>query len=529
MTTPTTARAWSLALATLFAILIGVPMVGHLFVTEEDIAYLEKTEKRKAAPAPQWDGTLAGLTRLPEEFGDYYQDRIGFRTALIRLHARLTFRLFGNSPSDRVIIGKEGWLYYGPAYARRYYRNGDPFTQQELLTWQRALEGRRDWLAQHDIPYLFVLAPNKQSIYPEYFPARINRVNPDSRRTQLMSHMAQHSDVPVLDLTPILRAAKGETLLYWKNNTHWNPRGAYEGYRGIMASLSPLMPLSAPLALSDMVATPISTKGGDLTGMLGTKALTFDSFDKLERAGGWCAERLDSIVAATGKKTKSFAMECPGASGDRALMFRDSFSTSLVPYLSEHFRHVDYISSGYDQDVVEKIMASGPLDVVIEELVERSLMWAPPTPPELHRKATLGVYFQRASQVRLRLDGTGLKDKVSANDQAAVIFEEGGAELVREGKNAGWRLPSLDLTGGETGLLRLRVTSPQAGKLILVFSPERQGERNRVVPLPVQPGHNEITIPVPSPGLNKQPVLLLDSDLTRITLNGMELRVLQGK
>jgi hypothetical protein len=66
----------------------------------------------------------------------------------------------------------------------------------------------------------------------------------------------------------------------------------------------------------------------------------------------------------------------PG-SGLRAVMFRDSFSSRLIPFLSEHFSRIVYQwQNDFDADLVRRERP----DVVIQEMVGRHLINFVPTP-----------------------------------------------------------------------------------------------------------------------------------------------------
>jgi len=57
----------------------------------------------------------------------------------------------------------------------------------------------------------------------------------------------------------------------------------------------------------------------------------------------------------------------------RAVMFHDSFANQRVPFLSENFSEMIYLKGHFDADRVTTILDQGPVDVVIEETVERSI------------------------------------------------------------------------------------------------------------------------------------------------------------
>ena len=91
------------------------------------------------------------------------------------------------------------------------------------------------------IPYLFVVAPSKHDVYPEFMPDRLNRVRDDSRLDQLMAYIEAFFPAPpvdILDLRPTLaEARKSGVRLFHKTDTHWNDRGAWAAYRkAIIAS-----------------------------------------------------------------------------------------------------------------------------------------------------------------------------------------------------------------------------------------------------------------------------------------------------
>jgi hypothetical protein len=69
-----------------------------------------------------------------------------------------------------------------------------------------------------------------------------------------------------------------------------------------------------------------------------------------------------------------FAMEHPDTALPRAVIFRDSFATALVPLLAEHFRRSVYVwKNAFDTAVIEREKP----DFVIHELVERCLVSGP--------------------------------------------------------------------------------------------------------------------------------------------------------
>lgn len=69
--------------------------------------------------------------------------------------------------------------------------------------------------------------------------------------------------------------------------------------------------------------------------------------------------------------------EIPGSTLPRAVIFRDSCASRLVPFLSEHFSRASYLwQNDFDADVVQKERP----DIVIQEIVGRHLYNFVPSP-----------------------------------------------------------------------------------------------------------------------------------------------------
>ncbi len=103
-----------------------------------------------------------------------------------------------------------------------HYSGQLQFTPEQLHDWQVLLEKRRDWLARRGIAYVFVVAPDKHTIYPEELPNWVTKVRPQTKLDQFYDYMHAHSTVPVLDLREIVRGGKKTCPTYFQTDTHWN-------------------------------------------------------------------------------------------------------------------------------------------------------------------------------------------------------------------------------------------------------------------------------------------------------------------
>ena len=367
-----------------FLLLLLLPFAAAVLRLPDPYAL---NEKRELAPRPEF--IPGGMERFPRAFDDYFNDHFRFRPLLIRLHNLSRVRWFGVSPIPQVVIGKKGWLYYARENLVRnvidYYRTAVPFTAAEMEKWRMALEARRNWLASRGIHYLVVMVPNKSTIYPEYLPAGIWPIHPQSRLDQLLGYLRSHSThlLPVLDLRPALLHAKSGQRLYHKTDSHWNDAGAFVAYQQILQELGRIYPALHPRSLADFSIKNTMTSGGDLAVMLG-----FPDILKEEQITLLPRIPPRAVISEPSRKISPWVMrsatESSVAAPLKVLMLRDSFGHELMNFLSEHFARIVYhwdVRLNFDTELIEREKP----DVVIEEMVERFLLGSTPEPLDRNR------------------------------------------------------------------------------------------------------------------------------------------------
>jgi hypothetical protein len=272
-----------------------------------------------------------------------------------------------------VIGGKDGWYFYTGDNLQEDFMGLLPLKEQQLKTWKIDFVHKRDWLAARGIHYLFVVVPNKQSIYPEYLPDFVQKAKGETRLEQLINYLKKDKDVHILDLTPVLRNAKHTGRLYGKTDTHWNFYGAFLGYQAIMRQISRWFPKEHFRNTFWFENLQKEGPGGDLAVMLGMEG-SLREMRPFPNHRHLCAQPMKLPVHIENphktEQSEPFMKGCNEAHL-RALVFRDSFFIAAQPFLSEAFREVIYVWKPYDQELTERLMHYFHPDVVIEERVER--------------------------------------------------------------------------------------------------------------------------------------------------------------
>ena len=89
------------------------------------------------------------------------------------------------------------------------------------------LTNERNQFANYGIDFYILSIPNKSSVYPEFMPDTIERVDTTSKTDLLMQYLEKNTDLNVVDAKPSLVKAKKKKQIYYKSDTHFNQIGAF--------------------------------------------------------------------------------------------------------------------------------------------------------------------------------------------------------------------------------------------------------------------------------------------------------------
>jgi alginate O-acetyltransferase complex protein AlgJ len=375
-------KIWDTLTIVVFLTLLWLPTMDHFF--KIDHAPIP-VENRRPAPWPQFQG-IGQSREFVVGIESYFNDRFGFRKQLIRINNHLKGRWFHDASVGRpVLIGRDGWLYYsGDAMLENWTRESS-FNDQDLGNWCRLLEMRRDWLRERGIKYIFVVPPDKHTVYPEFLPDWMEMSTKPSKIQQLVQYMKLHSTVEVLDLSQVLIDAKKVRVNYLKTDTHWNLFGSFMGYQALLQALNRQMPELKPLPL-DTYDWKVETKSpGDLATLLGRTDF-YTEPAAVEPVPLVPLPDIKLLYHPEGVPPDDTPEHSPcytlneKATG-KALVFRDSFAINWYPFLGQDFNEVLYIWH-YDWD--RPLIEMEKPDVVIDEIAER--FFNIENPVELARK-----------------------------------------------------------------------------------------------------------------------------------------------
>ena len=182
--------------------------------------------ERLGLERPQIDSRALLDSEYYLSFDQYFNDSFSLRGSLIFAKNWVDYNVFRTTDSPHIHIGLEGWLYSHTSIVDYRKDAGDDLgAADQLALGLHALEkvieasGRR---------FLFTVAPNKATVYPEFVGFVPKRGDCDRSFYDLFLDSLTTVPLPGFTrLDELLRAEKeGRDLLYEKTGTHWNERGA---------------------------------------------------------------------------------------------------------------------------------------------------------------------------------------------------------------------------------------------------------------------------------------------------------------
>ena len=333
---------------TVFLLFCLIPSLGMVVFGQSRAGANEVLSKFPAVVDKS--GSLNG--NYLSEISDWAGDRFAFRQELVTAWSGLNAALFKTSSEDKVIIGRDGWLYYSETLDD--YR-GMSLEDRKLEAIARNLSLMQEYVESNGTAFLFTIAPNKNSIYPEHMPNFVPNGRENANSERLMPYIEKYG-VNYADLFSAI-SHENETM-YFMTDSHWHNKGAALAADVILSGLG----RDSSFFNSEFIHG--EEHKGDLYEML------YPSGNRTESDFKY----LPGFTFTTAKDPNggnAINIESSSEKGiGRLLCWRDSFGISLYPYLAETF-HDAVFSRSATYDLVR--LKAEETDAVVIELVERNL------------------------------------------------------------------------------------------------------------------------------------------------------------
>jgi len=334
-------------------------------------------ENRSLQKAPKVK--LSNLKDYPKTFEKFYTDNYGLRQELILANQKIIDDLLNvDSISNKVLVGKDNWFYTTEFNALKDYQGVLKYNPNLLEKLLNLLLNEYREAKKNGIEYVFVVVPDKHTIYPEHLPDAIqkNKTRGDTLLDQLIKEVKRiEPNFPFLDLREAMLEAKKNNMIYLQTDTHWNEVGAYYGYKAIMEFLG-----RQPVPLNKFNQKEKITDYGNLGSMINKnieytkyyleykKSPKFNLVEKpivkdvLEKSWSLPLEKDNGRHSLFEYKNQNKKLP-------NLLMFRDSYTDILKEFLPNHFNQSIFIWL-YPCEIKFDLAKKMGINVVIRQVAE---------------------------------------------------------------------------------------------------------------------------------------------------------------
>ncbi len=315
----------------------------------------------------------------------YFNDHFVFRPQLVKTKSWVDYYMFKTAVTPEVYIGTNGWLYYRGELSD--YLKNSCNDQDGMRHLAKQLHELENVIESSGRKFLFIVAPNKSTIYPEYVglarsPSRCNK----SRYDLLLESFQEYPVSNFVRLDLLLLNAKDEHQVYFNDDTHWSIYAATIVSKAILNHLAP----DLWTEYFPEIELDLREKTGDLYIMLALgitekresfKTITYRSKVEIENR-----KPLENGLPRYRITAKSSYAEplLP-----RMIIYRDSFMNTPLTILKGCCRQLDvyWTHDLPHPEAVEDLQAS---EIVLLEIVERDLKFLKIDPAAVEAVLTHG-------------------------------------------------------------------------------------------------------------------------------------------
>ncbi len=253
----------------------------------------------------------------------------------INLDAKLYRYTLSHSITDQVVLGTNGWEYFGGEL--EHYKNRNTLSVRSLKNIAHNVKIIQDYYESQGASFVATIAPNKSSLYDENMPYYY-RSGGSENKSRIKSAF-EEAGVNYVDLFEVFD--NQSEVLYFDRDSHWNDKGA--------ALVADALSDALGDKTEDFKDASMIERGdfvGDIERMINTiNPQTSTNFyvsgvnDHERRRGSkWnfaYGEDVEDAEVDTTSNTESSAAKT-------LLMYRDSFANNLLPFFATKYKNATF-------------------------------------------------------------------------------------------------------------------------------------------------------------------------------------------
>ncbi|MCB0349552.1 MAG: hypothetical protein KDD38_00115 [Bdellovibrionales bacterium] len=311
---------------------------------------------------------------------DYFQDHFKLSKTLYKLNTTLQVQLLKSKNIGKVHLGKDNWLFFINQVKVKENSWDDLWsipTPTVAAFWSEYLEKSFSKPFGFNAKYLFVVVPNKETVYRErtHYNFKEFRFADQGNYGHIQRTVRSINPEASIDLIPTLIEHGQDLPTYHPADSHWNHWGAYWAHIEILKKVNQLLG-------SNIEPLPINSPRIEWNAQ-------HDMFDIIKERG------LTSIVPLAAIMNKNIHVDFVYDCCDEAIKSRednyhvfenpqaqyvvwligDSYMNYLRKYIPTYFKKTVVITHSQitSEDIQNAYRETGPPDLIIEERSERGL------------------------------------------------------------------------------------------------------------------------------------------------------------
>ena len=342
----TMTKKYCIFITTLFCAFIGLFLVANAAAPDREFSEMENRNLEQM-PTLSVNTLLSG--EFMKNFETYTTDQFVGRDAWIGLKSS-TERALGKKENNNVYFCDQNTLI-------------TRFDQPDAAKVTENLNYVNTFVENVDIPVTFSLIPTQACIWADRLPEGA----PNASQTALLEQaQAAVPGATWADLYTPLMAHKDENIFY-RTDHHWTSLGAYYGYTALADALGytpvPLDTYTETVRSTEFYGTVFSSSGvrwvnpDTITTYVPDTGITVTSYT-YDSSGNPMEEPralYDTSFLSVKDKYSMFlggnqslgVVKTPNADKPKLLILRDSYTDSLVPFLTPHFSEIHLIDLRY--------------------------------------------------------------------------------------------------------------------------------------------------------------------------------------
>ena len=234
--------------------------------------------------------------------------------------------------------GRDGYLFHRDHDVLEQLAGDVTLRPRQLDVWMRALRSREAWCAANDCVMRVLLIPEKHVVYADKLPSYF-RFTPRRAAMRLLAAAGSDAKLAGKLSYPLeaLRIARAVRQTYFQTDTHWNGYGAFVAYRTLIDSLA------SEIALESVQEGELVWKQRPFVGDIGVR-FAKERGEIAELAEPTATYKLVFHNENFGRGAVHI-YESERRDLPTCVLFRDSFSNFLIPYLMRGFSRLVAVSS----------------------------------------------------------------------------------------------------------------------------------------------------------------------------------------